>query len=212
MVVPVIRSRIAIYNPYQPTYNPFITHYYVTAKATTNAELLESTTHASSLCCFSRVLFYNFTITDIYPTTEAVWGVVWETNLLLRASWIKSLPSRVALVLLLVVSHFLLHEFIILPTNSLHQKEEQHQQQDVKSESTSEQHMTYRSNDKARCMRFPLVVSACFTSRHRVEFHHSYFQRSEKLWVYFHKKCGLGLLWPSRIMDLIQSCWLKILA
>jgi len=97
-------------------------HSSLTAKATTNAEL-ESTTHASSLCCFSRVLFYNFTITDIYPTTEAVWGVVWETNLLLRASWIKSLPSRVALVLLLVVSHyFLLRQFIILPTPCIRKK------------------------------------------------------------------------------------------
>ena len=43
-------------------------HSSLTAKATTNAEL-ESTTHASSLCCFSPVLLYNFTITDIYPTT-----------------------------------------------------------------------------------------------------------------------------------------------
>jgi len=51
------------------------------AKATTNADL-ESASHASSLCCLSRVLLYTFTITDMYPTTKAVWGVVWETNLL----------------------------------------------------------------------------------------------------------------------------------
>ena len=51
------------------------------AKATTNADL-ESASHASSLRCLSRVLLYTFTITDMYPTTKAVWGVVWETNLL----------------------------------------------------------------------------------------------------------------------------------
>jgi len=62
--------------------------------------------YASSLCYFSRVLFHNFTITNIHPTTKAFWGVVWETNLLLlRVSLIKSPRSLVALVLP-VVSHF----------------------------------------------------------------------------------------------------------
>ena len=65
--------------------------------------------YASSLWYFSHVFVFfhkNFTITNIHPTTKAVWALVWETKLLLvHVSWIKS-PFCLASWVLPVVSHF----------------------------------------------------------------------------------------------------------